>query len=350
MVASCSDGGTSSTSSQNTDSPASTGEAGGSTVVAPPTTDPATTSTGSVPPTETPGPASVRVLFAVNVQDFAHPDESAAILDRLVSLHEDTGVAVDIYLTDDMARILSTKHPEVFSRLVASPVVAISYHVRPPRPYGSGADWLGLGAMTPDEQYSTVLRYETHAVDPVTGETTDGPGGYRYVADLIGYLPPAAAAAPSDSGVASAVRAVYADLGASLTVVHGRPAELGDVVGGLLVRPEQAEARLWEHPGEDPADILAPALETALGRGTAGLPFIGVKIHDNDFFATASAWTTVYVQDRRRPPWDPTLAAPLLTTEERDAMWTTYEDTVRLVAEREDLESLNLRDLLEAMG
>jgi len=40
-------------------------------------------------------------------------------------------------------------------------------------------DWLGLRNMSADELHQTVLRYETHAVDPVTGQTTDAPGGYQ---------------------------------------------------------------------------------------------------------------------------------------------------------------------------
>ncbi len=322
------------------------------------TADTATTTTtatadpvadASSPVTTTDPPEAVlptaRILFSVNVQDFAYPDESARVLTRLVDLHERTGVPVDIYLTDDMARIFAADYPELLDRLSSSPMVAVSYHVRPPRPYGGSLDWLGLDDMAPEELSSTILRYETHAVDPTTGETTAEPGGYQLVADLVGYPPLAAAAAPPDPGVVSATRDVFADLGAVFTVVHGRSPELGDTTDGLMIRPEQAEVRIWEHAGEDAEQLLDPKVRQAVDQGSDNPPFVGVKIHDNDFFATSSAWVTVYVQDRRRPPWDPGLRAPLLSTRERDAMWATYEATVRRVADRDDLEALNLGEL-----
>lgn len=308
-----------------------------------------TTTIGTVDPVDDGNPTA-RILFSVSVQDFGHPDESARLLDRLIDLHEQTGVPVDVYLTDDMARILAADHPDLADRLANSPVVAISYHVRPPRPYGSANDWLGLGDMDATELRSTIFRYESHAVDPVTGETTADPGGYQFVTGLIGHPPLAAAAAPSDPAVATATRDVFAELGAVFTTTHGRSPHLGDTLDGLLIRPEQAEVRLWEHRGEDGGDVLDATATRTADQGGGETPFIGVKIHDNDFFATASSWVTVYVQDRRQPPWDPTLVAPLLTTGEMDAMWATYETTVHRVADRDDLEGLNLAALANGDG
>ena len=273
------------------------------------------------------------VLFSINVQDFSYPAESAAVLDKIISLHEETAVPVDIYLTDTMAQIFADEYPELLERLKSSPVVAVSYHTRPPRPYASANDWLGLRQMNPDERYDAILRYETHAVDPATGETTDAPGGYQQVAALIGYPPYAASALSGSPDVNTAVWQVFGDLGAKMTVTHGGAPALGETCGGLLLRPEQVDYRLFEHVGEEAGMAFDAALAEAQSKRQGDAPvFVGVKMHDNDFFATQSAWVTIYVQDRKRPPWNPTLQAPLLPPEEREAVWSLYEATVRHVA------------------
>src|SRR5919204_140807 len=60
-------------------------------------------------PASTPLPMNTAVpvrdyaIFPINVQDFSHPAESAAVLDKIITLHERSGAPVDIYLTDVMA-------------------------------------------------------------------------------------------------------------------------------------------------------------------------------------------------------------------------------------------------------
>ncbi|MFQ5400654.1 MAG: hypothetical protein ACE5E7_13790 [Anaerolineae bacterium] len=287
-------------------------------------------------PTPTDQPANepaAYILFSINVQDFTYPAESAASLDKIITLHEETAVPVDIYLTDAMAQIFADDYPDLLARLQNSPAVAVSYHTRPPRPYASANDWLGLQRMNADDLYNTILRYETHAVDPVTGETTDAPGGYQQVAALIGYPPYAASALSGNPDVNTAVWQVFRDLGARMTVTHGGAPALGDTRGGLLLRPEQVDYRLFEHVGEDAGQAFEAALAEAQSKQQGDAPvFVGVKMHDNDFFATQSAWVTIYVQDRKRPPWNPTLQAPPLSPAEQEAVWALYEATVRHVA------------------
>lgn len=302
-----------------------------------------TVAPSAAPPTPTSSTApGVYVFFAINVQDFSYPDLSAALLDRLIRLHEETGVPVDIYLTDQMAAIFATDYPALWERLKASPVVAVSYHTRPPRPYASGPDWLGLSDLPANELYDTILRYETHLVNPVTGEPTAAPGGYQGVADWLGYSPYAATALAKNPTVQAAALQVFAALGARMTAAHGRHPQLGDTWHGLILRPEQVELRLFDLVGQDAASAFEAALAQAQASGVHPA-FIGAKIHDNDFFATQSAWTTVYIQDRRRPPWNPDLKAPLLSSEEQAAVWALYEATVRYVAAHpEKVSAVNL--------
>ncbi len=284
--------------------------------------------------TSAPISASVTVndyaIFSINVQDFSYPEQSAAVLDKIIALHETYNVPVDIYLTDVMAQLYAEQFPQLLERLKTSPVVAISYHYRAPRPYANNYDWLGLQNMSADELYQTVLRYETHAVDPVTGQTTDAAGGYQYVASLIGYPPYAASSISADAD--SALMRVFKELGAQMTVVHGRALNLGDTKKGLYIRPEHYDYMLFQNVGADPAASFENALNEAHNSQGIAPYFVGVKMHDNDFFAAQSAWLTVYVDGGKRPPWNPSLKSPLLSQAEQDAMWAMYEQTVLYVA------------------
>jgi len=306
-------------------------------------------------PVVSPAPAApdaeAYALFSINVQDFSYPAESAALVDKIISLHEETGVPVDIYLTDEMAQIYADQYPDLLERLKTSPVVAVSYHFRPPRPYANGYDWLGLKDMSDTELYDTILRYETHAVDPVTGETTDAPGGYQQVANLVGYPPYAASAVTGNPATAAVLVGVYRDLGAQMTLTHGKTLNLGDMNNGLPVRPEHADYRLFEHVGQDAGAAFEGALaqaESAAGNSPA---FVGVKMHDNNFFATQSAWTIVYLGSGKRPPWDTTARAPLLSAEEQAAVWSLYEQTVRYVAAQSGrISAVNVPLVLDMLG
>ena len=307
------------------------------------------TSSGGVQPTETqpaqiteeaatstPAAAPVNVndyaIFSINVQDFSYPEQSAAVLDRIITLHETYNVPVDIYLTDVMAQIYAEQFPQLLERLKTSPVVAISYHYRAPRPYANNYDWLGLRTMSADELYQTVLRYETHAVDLVTGQTTDATGGYQYVASLIGYPPYAASSLSSEAEVDTVLMRVFKELGAQMTVVHGRALNLGDTKKGLYIRPEHYDYMLFQNVGADPAASFENALNEAHNSQGIAPYFVGVKMHDNDFFSTQSAWLTVYVDGGKRPNWNPNFKSPLLSQAEQDAMWAMYEQTVIYVA------------------
>lgn len=283
-------------------------------------------------------------LFSLNVQDFSYPQYSAQIVDKIITLHEQQQVPLDIYLTDTMGQIFHDDYPELFSRLITSSVVAVSYHTRPPRPYASSNDWYGIKQMSASDRYNTIMRYETHAVDPSSGETTDDKGGYQQLADLLGYKPYAASALSDSQNVNSSSRQVFKDLGARFTLTHGGTTTLGETLDGLLLRPEQLDYRLFEQVGNNAINAFENALAQAQQQTDAGtIPFIGVKMHDNDFFASQSAWVTIYVQDSKRPPWNPQLQATLLSAEEQDAVWNLYAATVQYVAtQKPGITPLNL--------
>ena len=139
------------------------------------------------------------VIFSINVQDFARPDRSVATLQRLIVLHEKHRVPVDFYLTTTMADLYAAQAPELIEQIKKSPFVSISYHVRPPSPYYTKFDWLGLRELRADQQWETIRRYETHGLDLATGQTTAQPGGYEKLRSLFGYAP-VCVSAQADAG------------------------------------------------------------------------------------------------------------------------------------------------------
>lgn len=286
--------------------------------------------------TETPLPASQAagdyVTFTILAGDFAYPEYSIELLRRIVDLHERHQVPLDIFLTTTMVDLFSSMAPDLLERLRSSSVVAVSYGVRPPKPYYENYDWLGLIGITADEQYATIMDYETHGLDLTTGRPTTESGGYHKLAGLMGYPPYIAGALP-DSKLAGTVLAVFRDLGALFTVVHGRPVNLGETWEGLYIRPEHVDLKLFEHAGETGQSVIERALMGARENAGPDMPsFVGVKMHDDNFFAETSAWLTVYLGGDFSPPWDPGRKAALLTKEARDAMWALYESTVEYVA------------------
>ncbi|MGQ0805821.1 MAG: hypothetical protein ACT4PI_18450 [Actinomycetota bacterium] len=299
-------------------------------------------------PTST-GLQDLNLTFSINVQDFAYPELSADVMDRIVDLHVELGVPVDVFLTDEIARQYEDLAPGLVDRLRTSPLVAVSYHARPPVPYYHDFDWAGLSSLPTDEQEAVVREYETHRTDLTTGESSDEPGGYAWVAELIGYEPYSAGAL-ADAPLKGAVDRVFAELGAPFTIEHGRPIDLGERTrsDALFLKPEHYDLLLFTHVGEDPAAVYETAASTASG-GAAGPAFVGVKMHDNDFFAVDSAWVTTYGRDRT-PPWDLSRRSDLLTGDDQTGMWDTYESFLRHVAEQGDgVGRVNLRDVAGAL-
>jgi hypothetical protein len=287
--------------------------------------------------------------FTLNTQDFAYPDESAALVTKVLDLHETTGMPIDVSFTTSQAALFASRYNSLWRRLVASPLVALSTHIRPPKPYANSFDWTGMSSLQAAEQKAQVLSYETHTQDPATGQLTTDSGGYTKVASLAGYAPFSIGAMP-DPPVAQAVCSVLLGLGARFAVAHGRSANLGDKSQGIFLKPEHVDLRLYESVGQDPGPVLEAALlQAAAIQGAKAPYFVGVKMHDNDFFAKDSAWLTAYTNNRRSiltPPWDLSRKSALHSQTERDAMWSLYEKTVCYAASiRTRAGSLNMRDI-----
>lgn len=270
--------------------------------------------------------------FSLNVQDFAYPDKSAALVERALNLHEELKVPVDVFLTTTQLDLFESQYPQLLARLFQSSVVSMNYHVRAPKPYANNYDWFGLAQMTLDSQKSVVRNYETHGLDLSTGMPTGNTGGFQKLAALSGK--PGVIVGAGEPTLRSAVEGVFAEMGAQMVVDHAGTINLGEQANGLWVRPEHFDLRLFEsgYQGQNGADILDYAFTQARAANGAQAPyFVGVKMHDNDFFAVASAWITVY-QAKRTPPWDASGKADLLSDAEAEAMWQRYEATVRAAA------------------
>jgi hypothetical protein len=296
-----------------------------------PTAAPPTVASPSAAPT-TKSSTQDYITFSINTQEFVYTAQSIALLNRIVDLHEKHQVAVDIFLATEMTDIYESQAPDLLKRLKASPVVSISYHTRPPKPYHNDFDWLGLDKMSAKQQYDTIMNYETHGLDMVTGQPTSANGGYKKLKEYMGYAPYIASAL-SDKDVANSVYSVFKDLGAVFTIVHGRTVNVGDTQSGLYLKPEHVDLRLFEHVGKNVEGVITSAIDEAHNAKNAKAPyFIGVKMHDNDFIAEKSAWLTIYGAKPRKPPYNTSLKANLLTADKQAAMWTLYESTVIYVA------------------
>ena len=282
-------------------------------------------------------------IFSINVQDFSYPEKSIATVNRILDIHEKHAIPVDLYLTTTMIDLFEQLSPALVQRLKTSPVVSVSYHVRPPKPYYTKFDWAGLGTKSTAEQYSTIMNYETHGLDLVTGLPTAASGGYQKLKEVLG-IAPWAATAQADGGLAQQAALVFKALGARFRVIHGTASNLGDKQDGTYVRPEHYDLLLFQTVGQEVRTVVENGITQARQAAGAKAPyFVGIKMHDNDFFAVDSAWVTVYVNSSRRPPFNTSKKSALLSDAEQQAVWQHYESTVGYVAsQRSRLTSVGL--------
>lgn len=278
---------------------------------------------GSTPTTD-----KTRVMFSLNVHDFVDPDESFATISKVIDIHEKYSVPVDIYLTDEMTRLIEKTSPSLLSRLKTSKVVAVNYHVRPPSPYYSGFDYIGLAGMDSVTLTKTLLSYEEHAIDLTTGKVTAEAGGYQHLKDLLGYAPRIVSPMTTNAFLPTLAK-IYKDKGAEFIVSHDVSAKLGDKTNNLLQRPEQVELKVLDEDKQSASTVLESARTEA---GAGG--FIGIKAHETDFYSIFIPWTPIYFTDQtdktpKAPPYD--LSLSKLTARPQaseDTAWAWYEAAV----------------------
>lgn len=289
--------------------------------------------------------------FSLNVQDFSYPDKSAATVDRLLTIHENCQVPVDVFLDTTMTDIYQTSYPALLNRLKTSTMCAVSYHLRPPKPYYTNYDWAGMSSMTGPQQQTLVMNYETHGLNLVTGQPTSVSGGYSKLKSLMGYAPYCSSAL-CDGGLHQNVDAVFKQLGSQMNLIHGTIVNVGQVRNGLYLRPEHYDLMLFNHVGENAGTVFEDALTSGHETSGALAPyFVGVKMHDNDFFAVDSAWVTVYQNHSHFPPWNTSYKSTLLTTQQQDDMWALYENMVAYAASnRFRVTPMNIPQILTLMG
>lgn len=296
------------------------------------------------------------VLFTLNVHDWVFSDRSVETIHRVIDIHEAKGVPVDIYLTDPILQAYLDEAPELIERLKTSPMVAVSYHVRPPAPYYPGYDHYGLDLLSDLELGSLLETYETHALDLETGlADTSRPGGYALLAEEMGYSPLAVGMNSGHGRTTETLSAVYADYGATFMVVHGKDSELGDQRNGLWVRPEHVEIKLYEYKKEDPADILEAEIEEkTCAPDCVGRVYVNVKFHENNFYTTNTPWWPVYFTDKDKSeplaaPYDLEASDGVIHFKPpavQDEKWALWEGAVQHVAAHpERYQAINLIEL-----
>lgn len=289
-------------------------------------------------------------LFTVNTQEFVYSEQSVEVLNKLIDLHESKHIPVDIYLDHAILQTYEQQAPKLLERLKTSPMVAVSYHMRPPLPYARGFDWKNVDDQSAAELKATLERYETHAIDFTTGETTDEPGGYQHLKDLMGYAPPVVGF-DTEPELQQALLAVYKNMGASFVVQHpDRAIALGDTLLDFPIRPETSEIILTEKTGQTCDQIFGDSLTEV---GATRPAFINLKVHDNDFIASQSAWVAIYLPNLHPtlPPFDVSLGTTgreLLSQADQDTFWNQYAECVGYVAEHPDqFTPINAFDLVE---
>ncbi len=296
------------------------------------------------------------ITFAVNVHDFRHIAESAETLQRLIAIFEKYKVKGDFYLTGPMADLYAQQRPDLIQKLQESGMT-MSYHQRPPHPIYMGFD-SRLKGLSDDAVKSLLRDYETYKLDLATGELLrDQPGGYTYLASLIGRKPVVATAPSNDSRVKKIAWQLYRELGAQMTVVYhesGTKLEQPfEWVEGLLVRPSDFSVTRWKtervsheqfwwnmldtpHAADyNPTNYLKKKLSEWRGPRP---PFITVLIHEDNFFRRgATPWESIYYGPNRQPlapPYDLNAPDPSQprSQQSQELIWKAYEELVAYAA------------------
>ena len=296
------------------------------------------------------------VLFSLNVHDWTHPAESVTVVNKVLDMHEQYNIPVEVYLDDQITQIYNKEAPELLERLrTAGPLIVVSYHIRPPTPYYQEFDFDYLEELDEETLREVLLDYEEHSLDLETGQPTDEPGGYEFVKEIMGYPPLTVAGFIKTTNTGEMLVEIYTKKGAQFIVQHSGSSSLGEKIGELYIRPETTEIKLYESIGQDAATVISDKEQSIAT--TRDKKFIGIKMHEDDFYAEGvSPWRYVYYNENNqhpdKPPYNLTgwQDAPLLTAEQQEAMWQHYETALAFIAEHperfEALNTLGVKELL----
>jgi hypothetical protein len=285
------------------------------------------------------GKSPVSTLFTINTHDWTQPEISVETLKRILDIHEAAGVFVDIYLTDAMAKIYSESYPDLMRRLVESPVVAMSMHIRAPNPYYWNFDFLGLREMPENELREVLADYEHFGTDLASGLPNDtGLGGADLMTSLFGQAPLAVGGFTPLSPAGGQLQDLYNQKGISFVIVHTEEdLELGDMEGSQYVRPEHVAIKIYEHENDNAKEVIEQAL---IDEDLRDEIFMNIKVHENNFYTIHTPWWPVYYTDPQKsqrldPPFDLNKWKDHLnmrSPESAEQRWRVYEETVAYVA------------------
>lgn len=281
-------------------------------------------------------------LFILNVHDWLLGDSSIETVNKVIDIHEEYEVPVNIYLTDPMVQLYLEEAPDLIERLKTSEYVTVSYHIRPPTPYYSSFDIVGLHELSDEEIYDKIMDYETHKIDLSTGLPTEEKGGYAYLTELMGYAPLTVGSFSEHKNVGAQALKVYEELGATFTLAHGTTSALGDTKGGLYLRPEQIELKLYESKAlsSKGEDVVEEAMAAFMGDSSKGI-FMNIKFHEDNFYLNETPWiynfyTAQQYSEPKTTPFDiETVKVKEKTEVEQAHMWKLYEEAVKYVKDNE---------------
>lgn len=300
------------------------------------------------------------VLFTLNIHDWTSPEKSIATLTQAIAIHEKYNVPLDIYLDDPIVQTYYQQDSNIFTRIKNSPIITVNYHLRPPYPYYSEFDFLGLENYSSSELQTLLLNYEEHAIDLETGMPTDAEGGYQFLKDIMGYAPVVVSGYDPSTTAGKILAQIYADKGATFVVVHGKSSVLGQKKGPLFIRPEDIEIKLYESVGQESSDVIKESITSLSNQADKGDRFINIKMHENNFYTKGyTAFDFVYYRNVREktqilsPPWDTNAWESKVnykSADEEDEMWQHYEDAVAYVASNTDtfetINSFHLKEMI----
>lgn len=285
-------------------------------------------------------------MFILNVHDWLNGYDSIETVNKVIDIHEKYEIPVNIYLTDPVVQLYVEKTPDLIERFKNSKYVTISYHSRPPTPYYSNFDIIGIHELSDEEIYEKIMEYETHRIDLATGLPTENEGGFAYLKEIIGYAPVTVGIGSKYKNVETQLLKVYKDLGATFTLVHSRETLLGDTKGGLYLRPEQIPIKLYESKALSSTgdEVIKKAIADYSGDTSKG-EFINIKFHEDNFYLNGSPWINNFYTDGqdsepKSTPFDiTTVNVKEKTDAEKAHMWELYEEAVEYV--KENSENLN---------